>query len=159
MSSHISGVPNPSPPLLHASLLVDILALVTCVASVTDDSCRYSELPHPYSCPSLDRARLQSPYVLICCTSTPARSPPTSTGLELMLWWPRPGRRGAMIQSVNLLSGVEMTQIKLAIHLFSISFHKSSFSALIKGFQWCSSATSSRVSFLLLKRRYCIGSC
>lgn len=64
---------------------------LTCVACVTKASCLYSELPHPYSCPSLETARLQSPYVLICCTSTPARSPPTSTGLELMLWCPSPG--------------------------------------------------------------------
>lgn len=66
------------------------LALLTCVASVTDASCLYSEFPQPYSCPSLETARLQSPYVLICCTSTPVKSPPTSTGLELMLWCPRP---------------------------------------------------------------------
>lgn len=73
-------------PFWHDVMFV----LLTCVVSVTDASCRYSELPHPYSCPSVDTARLQSPYVLICCTSTPVRSPPTSTGLELTLWCPRP---------------------------------------------------------------------
>ncbi len=78
--------------LLLLTLLDDPSALLTCVASVTAASCRYSELPHPNSCPSLDTARLQSPYVLICCTSTPARSPPTSTGLELMLLCPKPAR-------------------------------------------------------------------
>lgn len=83
--------------ILHFCLLRDMSGVLTCVASVTEASCRYSELPHPYSCPSLDTARLQSPYVLICCTSTPARSPPTSTGLELTLWCPRPGRRGRTI--------------------------------------------------------------
>lgn len=77
----------------HSSIRRTSTFLLTCVASVTDASCRYSELPHPYSCPSVDTARLQSPYVLICCTSTPARSPATSTGLELMLWCPRPARQ------------------------------------------------------------------
>lgn len=64
--------------------------LPTCVASVTEASCRYSELPQPYSCPSADTARLQSPYVLICWTCTPASSPPTSVGAEDTLWCPRP---------------------------------------------------------------------
>lgn len=92
MYDNISVLPFYSQPPLYTP---DMLVPLTCVASVTEASCRYSEFPHPYSCPSLDTARLQSPYVLICCTSTPARSPPTSTGLELMLWCPRPGRRGA----------------------------------------------------------------
>lgn len=88
---NISKDKMPFSPSCASSHTFDRSLLLTCVASVTDASCRYSELPHPYSCPSLHTARLQSPYVLICCTSTPARSPPTSTGVELTLWCPRPG--------------------------------------------------------------------
>lgn len=64
--------------------------VLTCVDSVTEASCRYSEFPQPNTCPSLETARLQSPYELICCTSTPVRSPSTSTGRELTSWCPKP---------------------------------------------------------------------
>lgn len=77
----------------HWGLKDQTRVFLTCVDSLTEASCRYSEFPQPNSWPSLDTARLQSPYELICCTSTPARSPPTSTGQELMLWWPKPGKK------------------------------------------------------------------
>lgn len=62
----------------------------TCVVSVTEASCRYSELPQPNTWPSVETARLQSPYVLTCWIVTPSRSPPTRTGSAVLLWCPRP---------------------------------------------------------------------
>lgn len=51
------------PVVVRACVCVD---LFTCVASVTEASCRYSEFPQPKTCPSVDTAKLQSPYVVTC---------------------------------------------------------------------------------------------